>query len=303
MSLPCSGPAGAGLSYAIVSGSTHGSLGAVGADGRVTYTSQPGYVGGDTFSYRVSDTWGVSNTGTATITVPPFAAPTCSNVSAHGPKGATRVTVTLSCGAPAGVRMSYVIVTAPGDGKLGKIDQTSGRVTYIAPVGFSGTDRFIYRATDVGGRSATATATIVLPKLDRITATMNWDFDPTLATHTVVNSMIVKGVPGGAKVLLSCKGKGDCPIAKHTVSVPKQRVCTGKGKKRRCRRVAPKVGNVDLTSLVRHKHVKVGAQIVVAMVQPGWIGKEYVFTIVKSHQPSNRILSLAPGSTAPCPGC
>ena len=140
-------------------------------------------------------------------------------------------------------------------------------------------------------------------KLDRITATMNWDFDPTLATHTVVNSMIVKGVPGGAKVLLSCKGKGDCPIAKHTVSVPSQRVCTGKGKKRRCRRVAPKEGNVDLTSLVRHKHVKVGAQIVVAMVQPGWIGKEYVFTIVKSHQPSNRILSLAPGSTAPCPGC
>ncbi len=303
LSLPCSGPGGAGLSYAIVSGSAHGSLGAVGADGRVTYTSQPGYVGGDTFSYRVSDTWGVSNTGTATITVPPFAAPTCSNVSAHGPKGGTRVTVTLSCGAPAGVRMSYVIVTAPGDGKLGKIDETSGRVTYIAPVGFSGTDRFIYRATDVGGRSATATATIVLPKLDRITATMNWDFDPTLATHTVVNSMIVKGVPGGAKVLLSCKGKGECPIAKHTVSVPKQRVCTGKGKKRRCRRVAPKVGNVDLTSLVRHKRVKVGAQIVVAMAQPGWIGKEYVFTIVKSHQPSNRILSLAPGSTAPCPGC
>ena len=303
LTLPCSGPAGAGLSYAIVSGPAHGSLGAVGADGRVTYAAQAGYVGTDTFTYRVSDTWGVSNTGTATINVPAFAAPVCANVSAHGPKGATHVTVSLSCHGPAGVPISYKIVTAPGDGKLGAINQSSGQVTYIAPVGFSGTDRFIYRATDVGGASATAAATIVLPKLDRITATMNWDFSPTQATHTVVNSLIVKGVPSGATVFLSCKGKGGCPITKHTALVPKQRACNRKGKKRKCRSVVPKVGNVDLTSFVRHKHVKVGAQILVAMVEPGWIGKEYVFTIVKSNQPSNRILALAPGSTAPCPDC
>ena len=302
LSLPCGGPAGVGLSYAIVSGPTHGSLGAVGSGGQVTYTSQPGYVGSDTFSYRVSDTWGMSNVGTASVTVPAFAAPVCANVSAHGPKGATRVTVTLSCHAPAGVRMSYAIVTAPGNGKLGTIDQSTGRVTYIAPVGFGGTDRFIYRATDIGGASATATATITLPKLGRITSTMNWDFDPTLPTNTVVNSMIVKGVPGGAKVLLSCNGKG-CPIKSHTVAVPKHKVCKGKGKNRRCRSVEPKLGNVDLSSFVHHKHLKVGVQILVAIVEPGWIGKEYVFKILKSNQPSNRILALAPGSTAPCPGC
>jgi hypothetical protein len=93
------------------------------------------------------------------------------------------------------------------------------------------------------------------------------------------------------------------PIKSHTVTVPKHKVCKGKGKNRRCRSAEPKLGNVDLSSFVHHKHLKVGVQILVAMVEPGWIGKEYVFTIVKSNQPSNRILALAPGSTAPCPGC
>ena len=301
LTLPCSGPAGAGLSYAIVSGAAHGSLGAVGTDGRVTYTSQPGYVGPDTFSYRVSDAWGVSNTGIATVTVPAFAAPVCGNVSARGRKGATRVTVTLSCHGPAGVRISYAIVTAPGNGKLGAIDQSSGRVTYTAPTGFSGTDRFIYRATDVGGPSAAATATIVLPKLGRITSTMTWDFSPARA-FTIVDDMVVKSLPGGAHVRLLCRGKG-CPIKAQTVALAKQRVCKGKAKKRRCRLVMPKSGNLDLTRLVAHQHVKVGGQIVVAMIQPGAIGKQYVFTMLTRAQPSVKIQTLAPGSTAPCPGC
>ena len=301
LTLPCSGPAGAGLSYAIVSAPAHGSLGAVGADGRVTYTSTPGYVGADTFSYRVSDTWGVSNTGIATITVPAFAAPVCSNVSAHGRKGATRVTVALSCQAPAGVGISYAIVTAPGDGKLGKVNQSAGRVTYIAPVGFSGTDRFIYRATDVGGASATATATIVLPRLDRITSTMTWGGFLAGPTSTVVPGMLVKSLPGGAQVKLSCT-KG-CPIKARTLALAKQRVCKGKGKKRHCRLATPKSANLDLSRFVAHRRVKVGSQITVTMIQSGSLGKEYVFRIIKSSQPSVKIQTLAPGSTAPCPGC
>ncbi len=301
LALPCSGPAGAGLSYAIVSGPAHGSLGAVGSDGRVTYTSQPGYVGADTFSYSVSDAWGVSNTGTATISVPAFAAPVCANVSAQGRKGTTNVTVALSCYAPAGVRISYAIVTAPGDGKLGKINQTTGRVTYTAPVGFSGTDRFIYRATDVGGASATATATIVLPKLDRITSTMTWGDFVAGPTSTVMPGMLVKSLPGGAQVKLSCS-KG-CPIKAQTLVLAKHRVCKGKGKRRHCRLTAPKSANLDLTRFVAHKRVKVGSQITVAMIQSGSLGKKYVFRIIKSNQPSVKIQTLAPGSTAPCPGC
>ncbi|MFL5863223.1 MAG: Ig-like domain-containing protein [Solirubrobacteraceae bacterium] len=299
--LPCSGPAGAGLSYSIVAAPAHGSLGPVGADGRVTYTSRPGFVGADTFSYRVTDTWGVSNTGNATIGVPPFAAPVCTNVSAHGRKGATRVSVALSCHGPAGVPIAYAIVTAPGDGKLGHVSQANGRVTYTSPVGFSGTDRFIYRATDVGGASATATATIVLPKLDRITSTMTWGEFRAGPTSTVVPGMLVKSLPAGARVKLSCT-RG-CPIKARTVVSATHGVCRGTAKKRHCRLVRANSANLDLTRFVAHKRLRAGSQIIVAMIKSGSLGKKYVFRIVKSNQPSVKIQTLAPGSTAPCPGC
>ncbi|HEY2320108.1 MAG TPA: Ig-like domain-containing protein, partial [Solirubrobacteraceae bacterium] len=229
--------------------------------------------------------------------------PTCSNVTARGKKGATRVTLTLKCKGPKGHSFSYGIVSKPSSGKLGKVNQSNGKVTYTTHVGFSGTDRFVYNATDSGGSSKAATATIVLPRLQRIAATMGWAFQPTLATYTVIDSFTISGVPGGAKVLLSCKAKGGCPISKHTATVPKHRVCKGKGTKRKCRSVEPALGNVDLTSLVAHRHVAVGARVFVAMIEPGWIGKEYIFTFVKNRQPSKRIVVLAPGSTRLCPTC
>jgi hypothetical protein len=244
----------------------------------------------------------VSATATAAITVPSFAAPSCANVSAHGHRGATRVTVTLSCHGPSGVPIAYRIVTEPGNGKVGAISQSNGKVTYTTHVGFSGTDRFTYRATDAGGASATATATVILPALGRISSTMTWGaFRPGDAA-TVLPSMLVKSLPGGATVRLSCTGKG-CPIKTRTVSLAKQRVCTGKGKKRHCRRTVPSSGNLDLSRLVQNKRVKAGSAVIVAMIQPGSIGKEYVFLMVRGKQPSVKIRALAPGGTAPCPGC
>ena len=114
--------------------------------------------------------------------------------------------------------------------------------------------------------------------------------------------MFVKTVPGGAKVLLSCPAKG-CPIKHQTATVPKHRICTGKGKKRKCRLVEPRTGTVDLTRFVAGKRVKVGAQIIVAVIEKGWIGKQFLFRIVPSHQPTEKIQTLAPGSTKLCPSC
>ena len=305
LSSVCSLPPGAHSNYLILGGPSNGKVSSFNAaTGLLTYTSAAFFSGQDSFTYRVSDQWGISNISTATLTVPFLPVPTCSNVTVRGKKGATKVTITLRCKGPAGHPFTYGIVSKPGNGKLGKVDQSNGKVTYTTHIGAQGTDRFVYNATNSGGSSKAATATIVLPHLKRITATMNWDFDPTLATHTVVNSMIVRGLPGGAKIFLSCKSKGSCPIAKHTVSVPKQRVCKGKGKKRKCKLVVPKTANLDLTRFVAHKHVTVGTQIFVAMVEQGWIGKEYIFKIVKNNQPSNRIVALAPGSsTRLCPNC
>jgi hypothetical protein len=57
-------------SVAIVSAPVHGSVSINPADGKVTYYPNPGYVGGDSFTYSVKDSLGVvSNTATVTVTV------------------------------------------------------------------------------------------------------------------------------------------------------------------------------------------------------------------------------------------
>jgi hypothetical protein len=304
VSLTCTAPAGATSTYGIVAGPAHGSLSAVNqANGQLTYTAQSDYAGPDTFSYQLSDQWGVSNVATVTVTVPAFAVPTCANVSARAAKGAARTAVALSCTGPAGTPISYAIVSPPADGTLGALDQATGRVGYTAELGYSGTDRFIYRATDAGGASATASATITIPAANRITSTMGWYFHPTLRTSTVVQQLSVNAVPAGATVKLSCATKG-CPIKPRSEKLAHRRTCRGTGKKRKCRTAAPPAsGTIDLTRLVKGKHVHVGAQIRVSIVAPAAVGKQYIFTIRPNRQPSVTIVSLAPGGTTPCPSC
>jgi hypothetical protein len=303
VSLSCTLPAGAHPSYSILGGPSNGTVSGFNpATGQLTYTSAKFFSGQDSFTYRVSDQWGISNIATATLTTPFLPVPKCSNVTARGKRGATRVTITLKCTGPKGHPFTYGIVSRPGNGKLGKIKQSNGRVTYTTHVGAQGTDRFVYNATNSGGSSKAATATIVLPRLGRITSTMVWPQSFGAGpTSTVIPDLIIKNLPGGAHVKLSCS-KG-CPIAARTLALSKHRVCKGKGSKRKCKLALPKTANLDLGRYVAHRRVKVGDHITVAMIQAGSIGKEYVFVMVKNNQPSVKIQTLAPGSTRLCPAC
>jgi hypothetical protein len=81
-------------------------------------------------------------------------------------------------------------------------------------------------------------------------------------------------------------------------------VCTGKGKDKKCRTVRPpRTRTVTLTRLVDGLHLRVGARFTVSIVEPGAIGKQYLFKIRANQQPSATIITLAPGSTKPCPSC
>ncbi len=305
VTLSCTLPLGASPAYSVIGGPSNGRVSAINANGQLTYTSNALFSGTDTFNFRVSDQWGISNIATAVVNVPFLPVPTCSNVTSKGKAGATKVTVTLKCTGPKGHPFTYGIVSKPGNGKLGKINQSKGTVTYSTHIGAQGTDRFVYNATNSGGSSKTATATIKLPFLRQITTPMHWDFDPTTATFSQINAMSIDRLPGGAKATLSCKAKkGTCPISKHTVSVPKHRVCKGKGKKRKCKLVAPKQASVSLTRFVAGKHLSVGTKLTITMFEPGWIGKRFVFTMVKGHQPPDTVTAMAPGSsTRLCPKC
>jgi hypothetical protein len=303
VTLSCTLPFGAHPVYSILGGPSNGTVSGFNtATGQLTYTSARFFSGQDSFTFRVNDQWGISNIATATLTTPFLPVPKCANVKTKGKAGATRLTVTLKCTGPKGHRFTYGIVSKPGNGRLGKITQSNGKVTYTTHVGAQGTDRFVYNATNSGGSSKAATATIVLPKLGRITSTMTWPTDFGAGDRsTVIPDLIIKNLPGGAKVKLSCS-KG-CPIKARTLALAKHRVCKGKGRKRKCKMVVPKTGNLDLGRYVAHRRVKVGGQITVAMIQSGSLGKEYVFRMIKNNQPSVKIQTLAPGSTRLCPNC
>jgi hypothetical protein len=306
VSLSCTLPAGAHPVFSVLGGPSNGSLsGLNGSTGSLVYTSRAFFSGQDSFTYHVADQWGLSNTATATVTVPGLPVPTCANVRARGAKAATRVTVRLRCSGPVGHRFSYALVSQPGDGKLGPIDQSTGRVTYKTHVGFSGSDRFVYEAIDAGGASAPATATITIPRLPHITSSMTWQFIPQTKS-TVVRHLVVQKLPRAATVKLACVTRR-CSIRARSRQLAKQRVCKrkgkGKGKKRKCHRVRPASGTIDLSKFVAGKRVKVGTVIKVSIFEPGAIGKQFTFKIRANRQPAVIIGQLEPGSLKPCPRC
>lgn len=71
--LSCGDPAGLAVQYVLVRGSKHGRLTAVGkANGRVTYTAKPGFIGSDQFTYQAINANGTSSTQVASVTVAPL---------------------------------------------------------------------------------------------------------------------------------------------------------------------------------------------------------------------------------------
>jgi hypothetical protein len=162
VALSCSAPTGTSPTYSIVAGPAHGAVSAFNSStGTFTYTSTPGFFGADSLTYQATDSGGASAVATVSITVPP-AAPACGNTSATTPRGGGTVTVTLACTAPAGAAVSYAILSGPAHGTLGAVSPT-GTVTYTSQAGVAGAFSFTYQASDSGGTSAPATATVSVP--------------------------------------------------------------------------------------------------------------------------------------------
>jgi hypothetical protein len=391
LTLPCAGPPGVSLGYSIVQQPAHGTLSAVSPAGSVTYTSGPDFAGTDTFTYRVTDVDGLSNTATATITVPP-APPSCGDVAVTAPAGGGAVTVPLSCTAPAGAAITYAIAGQPAHGTLSAVDQSRGSVVYLPAAAFNGTDSFRYQATNSGGTSSAATVTVTVPPAppscsnivrtgrigvrtvavrlsctgpagvsltyrivrgpahgvvggfdastgrftyrargaytgsDQVTYTATdgggssgnatatitipaGRFKPepsllfafrTTATSSTVASMVVFDVPRRGLVTVTCTG-GGCTRRSVKAGAAAARRCSSK---RKCtKRSTPGTRTVDLTRLLRGWHLRKGARLTIEVAQVGYVGKAWVFAIRPPRAPSTTVTCLAPGSTAPGRGC
>jgi Glycine rich protein/Bacterial Ig domain len=103
-------------------------------------------------------------TGVPQIMLTPIPiAPNCAGNALNTLPGGSSVSVVLPCTTPMGLTITYAISGAPRHGSLGQIDQTAGTVKYTPAPGFTGTDSFTFTATNRGGTSGTATATITIP--------------------------------------------------------------------------------------------------------------------------------------------
>jgi streptogramin lyase len=140
----------------------------------------------------------------------------------------------------------------------------------------------------------------------RVESSMTWTFGWT-RKYTVVQSLLVHGVPAGGHVEVTCHGRG-CPFAHHhTATVASHGSCHGsKCKAKSKHKSKPKHSGpeVSLTGLFKGRHLSVGASISVSVVKSGWIGKSFVFTVRAGRTPHVQIDCLAPGSTShPGHGC
>ncbi len=146
----------------------NGRLTSYGSNGSFTYIPDEGFVGTDTFSYRITDGERFSSYATVTITVTgltlaPVAQPdeyvmtggTVLQVAAPGVLGndTVRAGRSLTVDVTGGV-------TGPVSGSLDL--RADGSFRYEPMLGFTGSDTFAYRASDGSGRSGWATVMITV---------------------------------------------------------------------------------------------------------------------------------------------
>ncbi len=133
------------------------------SDGTIIYTPTAKYVGSDSFTYTVADTFGdVSNAGTVSITIGAGVPPVANPVTATAVSGQTNTINVLSnasSGAPL-VPGTVAVVTPPTDGTA-TVNSSNGTIAYVPNAGFVGTDTFTYTVADVNGDTSSPAAVSV----------------------------------------------------------------------------------------------------------------------------------------------
>lgn len=171
-------PEQAALSAVLVASPQYGQL-VLAADGSFTYTPAPDHYGEDSFTYKINDGSGESNTARVFLTINPVNDPplaqnqevsTYQNIALSitleavddGSQASMRIVldpVLAGSALPHSTGLDYMIVDQPQQGSLTPTGSAEVYI-YLPRMGFTGTDSFTFKVNDGEYYSNTATVTI-----------------------------------------------------------------------------------------------------------------------------------------------
>ncbi|MDX2232072.1 MAG: Ig-like domain-containing protein [Leptolyngbyaceae cyanobacterium bins.349] len=153
-------PDGNPLTASLLTNAAQGTV-TLNGNGSFVYTPNAGATGTDSFTYVAND--GVGNSAPATVTIRVNAPPTAVNDTYTAAIGSTlnvaQLQGVLANDTDDSGALAASVVTGPTQGTLTL--NPNGSFTYVPNAGATGTDSFVYRATD-GLANATATVAIAL---------------------------------------------------------------------------------------------------------------------------------------------
>ena len=204
---------GSALTYAIVSGPKSGTITDLNKDtGTLVYTPTDGFSGQDRFTFKASDGTTDSNTATVTVTVSQAASPPVAQSQSVTATSGSPSDITLKATDPGGNALTYAIVSGPKSGTITDLNKDTGTLVYTPTDGFSGQDRFTFKASDGTTDSNTATVTVTVSQA---------------ASPPVAQSQSVTATSGSpSDITLKATGPGGNALTYAIVSGPKSGTIT-----------------------------------------------------------------------------
>jgi outer membrane protein OmpA-like peptidoglycan-associated protein len=152
------------ISLTITTQPTNGSV-VVNPNNTVTYTPAANFHGTDSYTYRIADSEGQSDTAVVTVTVTPVNdAPTGAgdtfSVAANSSGTTLDVLANDSSAPDANEQLSVTAVTQPSSGGTVSVAPNGAGVVFTPANGFTGPVTFTYTVSDGNGGSSTVTVTV-----------------------------------------------------------------------------------------------------------------------------------------------